>query len=63
LLAKADDPVAAKIALEARQPIGRLISADEIALAICYLGDPKAGSTTGTVLDVDGGMHNLASGR
>ena len=63
LLAKADDPVAAKIALEARQPIGRLISADEIALAICYLADPKADSTTGVVLDVDGGMHNLASGR
>jgi NAD(P)-dependent dehydrogenase (short-subunit alcohol dehydrogenase family) len=63
LLSKEADPVAAKRALEARQPIGRLITADEIALAICYLVDPRAGSTTGVVLDVDGGMHNLSTGR
>lgn len=63
LLAQADDPVEARRALEARQPIGRLVTAEEVALAICYLADPRAGSTTGTVLDVDGGMHRLAPPR
>ena len=59
LLARADDPNAERTALEARQPIGRLVSADEVAAAICYLASPLAGSTTGTILAVDGGMHGL----
>ena len=63
LLDKADDPITARQALEARQPIGRLVTAQEVALAICYLADPRAGSATGTVLDVDGGMHRLAPPR
>lgn len=63
LLAQTDDPVEARRSLEARQPIGRLVTADEVALAICYLADPRAGSSTGTVLDVDGGMHRLAPPR
>lgn len=63
LLDKADDPIAARRNLEARQPIGRLVTAQEVALAICYLADPRAGSATGTVLDVDGGMHRLAPPR
>ena len=63
LLDKADDPIAARRALEARQPTGRLVTAQEVALAVCYLADPRAGSATGTVLDVDGGMHRLAPPR
>uniref|UniRef100_UPI00374F0088 SDR family NAD(P)-dependent oxidoreductase n=1 Tax=uncultured Ilumatobacter sp. TaxID=879968 RepID=UPI00374F0088 len=59
LLAKADDPSAERTALEARQPIGRLVSANEVAAAICYLASPLTGSTTGTILAVDGGMHGL----
>ena len=59
LLDKADDPAAEEVALAARQPHGRLVSADEVAAAICYLASPAAGSTTGTVLAVDGGMHGL----
>ena len=59
LLAKADDPSAERTALEARQPIGRLVSATEVAAAICYLASPLTGSTTGTILAVDGGMHGL----
>lgn len=59
LLAKADDPVAERAALEARQPHGRMVSAEEIARAVAYLASPASGSTTGTVLPVDGGMGGL----
>lgn len=59
LLAKADDPDAERAALEARQPHGRLVAADEVAAAIGYLAGPLAGSTSGTSLAVDGGMQGL----
>ena len=59
LLAQADDPDAELAALNARQPTGRLVSADEVAAAIGYLASPLAKATTGTVLSVDGGMHGL----
>ena len=59
LLAKADDPEAERAALEARQPIGRMVSADEVAEAIAYLVSPAAASTTGTSLAPDGGMQGL----
>jgi NAD(P)-dependent dehydrogenase (short-subunit alcohol dehydrogenase family) len=59
LLDAAPDPTAERAALEARQPIGRLVSAEEVAEAIAYLASPAAGSTTGTVLAVDGGMQGL----
>lgn len=59
LLAAADDPEAASSALRGRQPLGRLVSADEVARAIAYLASPLSGSTTGTVLTVDGGMASL----
>jgi NAD(P)-dependent dehydrogenase (short-subunit alcohol dehydrogenase family) len=59
LLARADDPDAERAALEARQPHGRLVSAEEVATAVAYLASPRSGSTTGTVLHVDGGMQDL----
>jgi 2-keto-3-deoxy-L-fuconate dehydrogenase len=59
LLAAAEDPEAERAALEARQPMGRLVTADEVAAAIQYLANPAAGSTTGTDLAVDGGMSGL----
>jgi NAD(P)-dependent dehydrogenase (short-subunit alcohol dehydrogenase family) len=59
LLDRADDPAAERAALEARQPHGRLVTAEEVAAAICYLASPAAASTTGTALAVDGGMHGL----
>ena len=59
LLSEADDPDAERAALEARQPMGRLVSPQEVAHAICYLASPLSGSTTGTVLDVDGGLSKL----
>ncbi|WP_433366374.1 SDR family NAD(P)-dependent oxidoreductase [Streptosporangium sp. CA-115845] len=59
LLDAARDPAAELAALEGRQPMGRLVSAPEVAAAIAYLASPLAASTTGTVLAVDGGMHGL----
>lgn len=59
LLATAADPAAERAALDARQPHGRLVSADEVARAIAYLASPTSGSTTGTALAVDGGMQGL----
>lgn len=59
LLSQAADPAAERAALEARQPMGRLVSAAEVASAIAYLASPLQGSTTGTILAVDGGMQGL----
>ena len=59
LLGAAPDPDAERTALAARQPTGRLVSAEEVAEAIFYLGGPGAGSTTATSLAVDGGMQTL----
>lgn len=59
LLARAADPEAERAALDARQPMGRLVTADEVAAAIAHLASPLAGATTGTALAVDGGMSGL----
>jgi NAD(P)-dependent dehydrogenase (short-subunit alcohol dehydrogenase family) len=59
LLDASADPAAERAALEARQPLGRLVTADEVAHAIAYLASPAAASTTGTALAVDGGMYGL----
>jgi NAD(P)-dependent dehydrogenase (short-subunit alcohol dehydrogenase family) len=59
LLDAAADPAAERAALRARQPMGRLVTADEVGHAIAYLASPLSGSTTGTALAVDGGMQGL----
>ena len=59
LLSQAEDPEAERAALVARQPHGRLVSAEEVAGAICYLASPASGSTTGMDLVVDGGLTSL----
>jgi NAD(P)-dependent dehydrogenase (short-subunit alcohol dehydrogenase family) len=59
LLDAAADPEAERAALAARQPMGRLVTADEVAHAIAYLASPLSSSTTGTALAVDGGMYGL----
>jgi len=59
LLDAATDPEAERAALNARQPMGRLVSADEVAAAIAYLAGPASASVTGTSLAVDGGMQGL----
>ncbi|MFJ7999512.1 SDR family NAD(P)-dependent oxidoreductase [Streptomyces sp. NPDC096310] len=59
LLDQAQDPAAERAALEARQPSGRLVGADEVAAAVAYLAGPAAAAVTGTALAVDGGMQGL----
>jgi 2-keto-3-deoxy-L-fuconate dehydrogenase len=59
LLDQADDPAAERAALAARQPIGRLVSAEEVAAGIVYLASPVAGAVTGTTLAIDGGLAGL----
>src|ERR1700734_2105994 len=59
LLDQADDPAAERAALDARQPMGRLVTADEVAAGIAYLASPLASSVTGTALAIDGGMSGL----
>jgi 2-keto-3-deoxy-L-fuconate dehydrogenase len=59
LLDRAPDPLAERAALEARQPMGRLVSAEEVAAGIAYLASPAAAAVTGTSLAIDGGMAGL----
>ncbi len=59
LLNASDDRSATEQALRERQPLGRLVTAEEVAHAICYLASPMSASTTGSILRVDGGMASL----
>jgi 2-keto-3-deoxy-L-fuconate dehydrogenase len=59
LLQSAPDPERRRAELAARQPLGRLGSADEVADAIVYLAAPSASFVTGTALTVDGGLSGL----
>jgi len=59
LLDQAPDPGAERGRLAARQPVGRLGTAAEVAAAICYLAAPSSSFVTGTALAVDGGMSGL----
>ncbi|MCA0216142.1 MAG: SDR family oxidoreductase [Actinobacteria bacterium] len=58
-LTQFEDPVKERAALDARQATGRMVTPEEVAGAIAYLASPASGSTTGTVLDVDGGLTHL----
>ena len=53
------DPVAERAALDARQATGKMVAPEEVAAAIAYLASPRSVSTTGTALDVDGGVSHL----
>jgi NAD(P)-dependent dehydrogenase (short-subunit alcohol dehydrogenase family) len=56
------DPDAAAASAAARQPIGRMLSADEVAYAVAFLASPRSAATTGTELHVDGGLRDLRVG-
>ena len=50
------DPIQAKKDFIARQPMGRLGTAEEIAAMAVYLASDEATFTTGTTISVDGGI-------
>jgi NAD(P)-dependent dehydrogenase (short-subunit alcohol dehydrogenase family) len=50
------DPEDARRKMVARQPVGRLGTAEEIAGAILYLASPEARFATGSALVIDGGF-------
>jgi 2-keto-3-deoxy-L-fuconate dehydrogenase len=50
------DPVAARKAFIARQPMGRLAKAEEIAPVVVFLASDESAFATGNVYSVDGGM-------
>ena len=51
-----DDPVEARKMFIARQPMGRLATASEIAPIVVYLASDESVFATGQVFSVDGGM-------
>lgn len=55
-IAAFDDPVAARAAFIARQPMGRLGRPEEIAAMAVHLASDEAVFTSGTQMNVDGGM-------
>ena len=55
---QAEDPVAARAEFMARQPSGRLGTADEIAALALYLASDESAYTTGTTHVIDGGWTN-----
>jgi 2-keto-3-deoxy-L-fuconate dehydrogenase len=59
LLASAEDPAEERRRLAARQPMGRLVTAHEVAFAVACLASPQSAATTGTSLAVDCGMSGL----
>ena len=56
LLNQADDPDAARAALVARQPLGRLGTSEEVARAAVYVASDEAAFMTGSSLVIDGGI-------
>ncbi|MCY3000952.1 MAG: SDR family oxidoreductase [Planctomycetota bacterium] len=57
-IAALGDPTVARAAFVARQPIGRLGSADEIAALVLYLASDESSYTTGAIHVIDGGWSN-----
>lgn len=62
LLDAAPDARTERTKLEARQPHGRLVTAEEVAAAVAYLAGTDANSTNGVALSVDAGIEALYVG-
>lgn len=58
LIEESEDPEATRSRMEARQPLGRLVGADEVAAAVVYLAAPTT-YTTGQELILDGGISGI----
>ncbi|MDQ0338282.1 NAD(P)-dependent dehydrogenase (short-subunit alcohol dehydrogenase family) [Caldalkalibacillus uzonensis] len=56
ILSNNPDPESARKAMEARQPIGRMGTPEEIANAVCFLASDEASFVTGSNMIVDGGL-------
>ncbi|MBL8698464.1 MAG: SDR family oxidoreductase [Alphaproteobacteria bacterium] len=56
VMARAPDPVAFRKGLEARQPIGRLGTAEEMADCILFLASDESRFALGAIVTIDGGM-------
>jgi 2-keto-3-deoxy-L-fuconate dehydrogenase len=54
-LAEYDDPEAARAAMTATQPVGRMGTPEEIAAAALYLASDESAFVTGTAFAIDGG--------
>lgn len=59
LLDAAEDRESERARLSARQPIGRLGTAEEVAAVIAFLGSDDASFVNGSVWTADGGMAGL----
>ncbi|MFM7298908.1 MAG: SDR family oxidoreductase, partial [Planctomycetota bacterium] len=57
-IAAQGDPVAARAAFIARQPLGRVGDTDEIAALVVYLASDESAYTTGAIHVIDGGWSN-----
>ena len=55
ILARSPDPEAAREAMAARQPMGRIAAPEEIAAVIAFLASGDASFMTGLAVPVDGG--------
>lgn len=59
LAQRSADPEARRRAYDERQPTGRMVAPEEVALAVLYLAHPANRSSMGTVVTIDGGMAAL----
>jgi 2-keto-3-deoxy-L-fuconate dehydrogenase len=55
-IAKAPDPEKARKAFVERQPLGRLVTPEEVASTVVFLASEESASYTGEIFHINGGM-------